>query len=411
MADSVTTTLLPAIRSHIGDWNFYVTALTLNDVATLIKDPDEIHERKQLSTWIQREAINEHSEAIAKYILANQQRFLGAIIIGIYDGNPTWAPLDVSFKANALNATIEQQEQVTGRLGFLQLSGTEKLFAIDGQHRVAGIKNAVQSWETDDAARLDEVAAIFVGHDASTPEGKIRTRRLFTTVNKKAKRVSTAGIIALDEDNGFAVVTRFIIDTHWLFEDNREHISYTSTGSLSANNPTTITSVVGLYEIVKELYGQLKRKDFESERPSDPDIESFANHCIEYLDALLTKIPEYKQVFIDQKKNANEFRSKTINHLLFRPAGQRVFARAASLLIERGNTISAAVAILSKVDLNLFNPIWHHLLWNPISEAMISTKLSMAETQLLLQAGQAANTKKNEADLRGFLTAITNQSV
>ena len=64
----------------------------------------------------------------------------------------------------------------------------------------------------------ESISAIFVAHDASSEETKQRTRRLFTTVNKKAKRVSKSAIIALDEDNGFAVITRSLIDEHWLFE-------------------------------------------------------------------------------------------------------------------------------------------------------------------------------------------------
>jgi DNA sulfur modification protein DndB len=36
--------------------------------------------------------------------------------------------------------TADQEQRVNETLGVLTLSGKEKLFAIDGQHRVAGIK-------------------------------------------------------------------------------------------------------------------------------------------------------------------------------------------------------------------------------------------------------------------------------
>jgi DNA sulfur modification protein DndB len=204
------------------------------------------------------------------------------------------------------------------------------------------------------------------------------------------------------------VVTRELIDTHWLFEDGKKHISYTSTGSLPANDPKTITSVVGLYEIVKELYGPLGRKEFESDRPSDEEIQTFTDNCIEYLNELLKQVSEYKQVFVSQIANASDFRSESANHLLFRPAGQRVFARATKLLIERGKSMKSAIATLRKVDLDLFNPIWQYLLWDPINERMVTNKLLMAETQLLLQAGQTARTKANASKLKEFLKAIKN---
>ncbi|MES2741667.1 MAG: DNA sulfur modification protein DndB [Pseudomonadota bacterium] len=397
------TTLLPAIRSRVGDWNYYTTSLTLHDVAFLVKDPDEIHERKQLSSWIQREAIDSHSEAIALYILQTPQRFLGALIIGIYDGSPEWAPLEVNFKINALNATEDQQERIAGKLGLLKLSGNEKLFAIDGQHRVAGIKAALAGLESEDAINSDEITAIFVGHDASTAEGRLRTRRLFTTVNKKAKRVSLASTIALDEDNGIAIVTRQLIDRHWIFEDARRHILYTSNGSVPPAEEHAMTSVVGLYEIVRELYGSDGRKDFESARPADEDLEAMTEYCIEYFDEMVKAIPEYKKMFRDKSARAREFRTDAVNHLLFRPIGQKVFARAVSLLYTRDVPMKAAISILKKVDLSLFNPIWSHLLWDPVGATMITSKAVLAETQLLVQAGQAPRTKASLAKLRALL--------
>ena len=143
------TTLLPAICSYVGDWIYYVTTLTFDEVRRLIKDPDEIHERKKLSDGIQREVVRDHSDAIATYITENKQRFLGSLIIGIYDGNPNWAPLSVNFSHDFLNLNDSQKEKIEGKLGLLHLSGSEKLFAIDGQHRVSGIKKAFQYIDFD----------------------------------------------------------------------------------------------------------------------------------------------------------------------------------------------------------------------------------------------------------------------
>lgn len=95
-----TASLLPSIRSRVGDWNYYVTTLSFQEVSELIKAPDEIHERQKLAEWIQREAIDSHSEAIATYIVSNHQRFLGALIVGVYGGAPNWTPLNVKVPAD-----------------------------------------------------------------------------------------------------------------------------------------------------------------------------------------------------------------------------------------------------------------------------------------------------------------------
>ena len=131
-----TTTLLPSIRSCVGDWNYYVTTLSFREVAKLIKAPDEIHERKELADWIQREAIETHAESISSYILTNPQRFLGSLIVGVYGGSPNWTPLRVNIPDRD-GITDNQKERIEGCLGLLHFSGDEKLFAIDGQHRVA----------------------------------------------------------------------------------------------------------------------------------------------------------------------------------------------------------------------------------------------------------------------------------
>lgn len=396
-------TILPAIRSHVGDWTFYVTTLSFNDVNRLIKGPDEVHERKKLSDWIQREAIEAHADAIAKYIQENEQRFLGSLIIGVYDGRPDWAPLRVKYAFNALEATEEQQQMIEGKLGLLRLSGGEKLFAIDGQHRVAGIKTALSDIPKSSDLRNEEVSAIFVAHDASNVTGRQRTRRLFTTVNKKAKRVSTAANIALDEDNGFAVVTRQLIDDHWLFEDERRHISYTSTGSISPSDEHAITSVVGLYEIVRDLYPVKGKSTFENQRPADKDIDAHLMTCINFLNALIDNVPEYTDVFVEQKHLAGHYRRVRFNHLLFRPIGQRAFARSIQVLTSRGYSVEAAVDVLLEVDMYLRNNNWHHILWDPVGSTMITNKLLLAETQLLVLAGQPARNKQSKNKLDELL--------
>jgi DNA sulfur modification protein DndB len=398
--------LLPAIRSYVGDWIFYTTTLSFNEVVAFVKSPDEVHERQKLSDWIQREAIDEHSDAISEYIIENEQRFLGALIIGVYDGCPNWVPLNVSFLPEHLDLSESQKEKVEGRLGLLHLTGTEKLFAIDGQHRVAGIKNAIEEVDEDSDILDDSVSAIFVSHDASTEQGKQRTRRLFTTLNKKAKPISQSAVIALDEDNGFAIVTRKLIDSHWLFEDNRNHISYTSTGSIPADDESTITSVVGLYIIIKDLHQPKGKKFFESRRPAENKLEEYFHFSMNYIDTLLNLVQEYDEVFRKRERKANYYRVGSRNHMLFRPVGQRAFARAVQLLMSRGHPMHESIDLLSKVNLFIDSDDWHHILWDPIGNSMITNKVAMAETQLLSLAGMKARSNRNQEQLQDLLASL-----
>jgi DNA sulfur modification protein DndB len=399
-----TLTLLPAIRSRVGDWNFYVTTLTFEEVAALIKSPDEIHERKQLAEWIQREAIDAHSEAIETYITTSPQRFLGSLIVGVYDGSPDWNPLKVKVPANE-EVSEDQLARIEGALGLLHLYGGEKLFAIDGQHRVAGIKLAIKNLPSDSQLRSDCVSAIFVAHDPSTEAGKARTRRLFTTVNKKAKPISRTQTIALDEDNGFAVVTRRLIDSHALFSDAGKRVLYASTGALPATEVHAITSVVGLFELVKDLYGG--KESFEQKRPSDAAINSHLEFCSNFFDALLGYVPEYVEVFQNSAGQPGNYRTSECNHLLFRPAGQRAFARAIQLLVARKMALECAVKALLTAEMNILADAWHHVLWNPVSRTMETGTLVVAEAQLLRLSGQPPRNASSARKLERLLNSVS----
>jgi len=398
-----TTTLLPSIRSCVGDWSYYITTLSFEEVSLLIKAPDEIHERKKLADWIQREAIEKHADAIATYILNIPQRFLGSLIVGVYGGAPNWTPLKVNIPDDE-GVSHEQIQRVEGRLGFLHLSGDEKLFAIDGQHRVAGIKLALEKVKQDDPRREDSVSAIFVAHDPNSESGKQRTRRLFTTVNKKAKTISKAAKIALDEDDGFAIVTRRLIDTHWLFEDARKYLLYGSGGSIPVTDNTSISSVVGLAEIVKEL--AFGNKHFGLERPDEDELQAHLNLCTTFFDELINRIPEYRQVFKEGIANPGDFRTIHSNHILFRPIGQRTFARAVQLLLSRNFDVGSAVEKLSGVNLYLQNKEWHHIVWDPVAKTMITSKIVIAEAQLLRLSGQPLRTKLSGQKLDKLLASI-----
>lgn len=398
----MSTTLLPAIRTKVGDWITYVTAMSFEKVKQLIKAPDEIHERKALADWIQREVIDTHAKAISEYILHTPQRFLGSLIIGVYDGEPNWAPLNVKLTNNPLEINEVQYESIEGKLGLLHLSGEEKLFAIDGQHRVAGIKMALSTSQPDQRLLSDEVSVIFVAHDETTLSGKIRTRRLFTTLNKKAKPVSKTATIALDEDNGFAIATRQLIDTYWLFEDDRKHISYSSTGSIPAKDEKTITSVVGLYELTKDLYYKDNKKEFETFRPTEDDLTEYVKFLIDFFEELSSQCHAFNEVFVKGLNSARYYR-ESVNHILFRPIGQRAFAKATQLLLKRGFTLHDAIGSILKAELIITSKDWHNILWDPISETMITNKVSLAETQLLSLSGNDARTKGNRKNLETLL--------
>ena len=198
---------IPALRAVMGERVYFVAALSLGEVAARISFAREVHTSEALNDLIQRRLNLGRAEQIAKYLSDEKQRFFNAIVVGVYAGNPTWQDFGDIQPENP-DDDLAIPSYASDTFGFLRFSGREKLFAIDGQHRLAGIRKAV----SDNAELCDErMAVIFIAHEAGDA-GLQKTRRLFTVLNKTAKPVLKGDIIALDEDDMMAIVTRRFVD-------------------------------------------------------------------------------------------------------------------------------------------------------------------------------------------------------
>lgn len=202
--------IIPALRARMGDWIYYVTFLRMDQIADQIHIAQEIHTSNVLKDMIQRQ-ITDRAGQISDYLLKQPQRFFNALIVGVYGGSPNWYELAIA--SNPRFDALVLPQELDGVLGILRLDGTQTFFAIDGQHRVEGIKQALKK---NQKLKTDEVSVIFVAHQTAA-EGMERTRRLFTTLNRYAKPVRKSEIIALDEDDIIAIVTRELVEKYPLF--------------------------------------------------------------------------------------------------------------------------------------------------------------------------------------------------
>jgi DNA sulfur modification protein DndB len=370
--------------------------LRFSEVAGRVKDVAEVHSSKKLRDWIQRQLRHEHATEISEYLINEESRFFNALVVGVYGGNAQWGPLNVADPREELSATDEIRINET--VGILTLTGKEKLFPIDGQHRLAGIKKAVFE---EPGLGNEEVTVILVAH-GRTEEGMKRTRRLFVTLNQTARHVSPRDLVALHEDNGLAVVTRQMIDEFPLFQKEGV-VSFSGTVSIIESDTKAITSVLGLFQIVKALYPRSgkewpKLKTVQRTRPEAAILDDMYDFYTKYWEILIEVVPEYKTVLDHEEKPSSYFRQPKRNHLLFRPVGQLAFARAVECLLGREFSLKDAVKHLySKNKMFLHEKEWHHILWDPVAQKMLNN-WSPAETLLLISAGEQA--RKPAADDR-----------
>ena len=168
-----------------------------------------------------------------------------------------------------------------------------------------------------------------------------------------------------------------------------------------------MTTVVGLYELVKDLYGPFR--NFWSMRPKDQEVTDHVVRCAKVFDWLFDNIPEFPQAFKKKGEadlNAGYFRKGTNNHLLFRPIGQRAFFQAIAILRRRGKTDEQALNLLSKAELHVENKAWHEILWDPVASNMITKRAAIAQSQLLRLAGQEPKNALATRNLDAFVASI-----
>jgi DNA sulfur modification protein DndB len=250
----------------MGDWIYYAAFLKISDIAQRVSLADEIHKHQGLRDMIQR-SLDEsgHAESIKQYLLTKPQRFFNALVIGVYGGAPNF--FEVELHRGPQLGPEELPEYFKGALGVLQFNGAEQLFAIDGQHRVVGIKKAV---EQSDTLGDEEVIALFVHHSRDAA-GMERSRRLFTTLNRYAKPVSKMDIIALDEDDIVAIVTRMLVEEYPLFKN---FLKIKKGKALPARDAESFTTIETLYDALDTfLADQDPWTEFKRSRPSDSKVK------------------------------------------------------------------------------------------------------------------------------------------
>lgn len=383
----------PALRCNMGDWIYYITYMRFIDIRYWIKPTAEIHPNKSLREMIQRKLTNRSSN-IADYLINQKEMFFNSIVIGVYGGAPQWYPLEISESPTLGEPDLDEDSR--NAIGLLMFEGNEKLFAIDGQHRVAGIKLAL---ERKSDLGNEEQSVIFVAHKTDAP-GRERTRRLFTTLNKHAKKVSKTDIIALDEDDAFAVVTRRLVEDFTLLNSGFVDVDSKQT-SVPPTDRRSLTTIVTLYDIVATTYAISLTKAIKKRliyfRPSDKVLEEIYQEQVDYWTLMKENIPEYAEFFNSglEDEIAGKYRTSEGGHLLFRPLGQVAFSKAVRVIRNRGQSMEKAIEALSKVPMDLNSPPWQYVLWHP-GLKQINNKVSrlLLESLLLYQVGHPPRQSK-----------------
>lgn len=402
---------LAALRGTFGTWVYYVCIVPVGEIGARVRFAEEVHPDKALSELIQRRLTGKRAKHIADYLSNTPDRFFNSLVLATYGGSPEWLEIGNFRAPNDPSRLRLLSEQAQEGVGFLMLSGKERIFALDGQHRLAGIRQAM-SEELDFGE--DTLPVVLVAH-RSDAAGKQRTRRLFTTLNKTAVPVQKLDIIALDEDDAMAIIARRLVENDLPFRDPRTAVI--SSLSMPVGNQTALMTIATLYDVLKILFlheiGKRSDRTLRFNRPADAQLDHFHKLATDYFSALAKAFKPVADVRTVANPSAvtKKHRNASGGHILFRSIGLENFTRTVvAFAEEHGLTIPQTVANLKAMPTDLSAAPYRKVIWNPARGVMIPRGKSLSRRLMFHMAGLGGDPKlladyKDAAGARARLPA------
>lgn len=356
----------PSIRGNIGDWIYYTSVMPIQEISERVKFVEDIHATNVLSELLQRDVVNRRITEISDYLAQTEQRFFNSLVLAIYDTLPVWHPASVE-------ATVSSKKvsKVNGEVGLLEFNGNEQIIPIDGQHRLAGIKNLIERYESQEIRESenypfleDIIPVIFIAHRRDSEANFLRIRRLFTTLNKYAVKVNKHEIIAIDEDDPMAITTRWLVENDPRFCVGRIKIKG---GANISVEDECFTSIENIYDVLSLLFVKVlnigsHKSLTTNKRPTEEALLFFRKQALIFFDCLADYSPEVKEVFAasDSDYGRVALKARKSGHVLFRPIGLKLITN----LIARMGQVSIGERFdkLKKIPMNMKSMPYRKLL-------------------------------------------------
>ena len=405
--------IYPAIKAQMGDWQYYIVRMKMSEIAHEVKFAHDIYTDNTLSEAVQR-VLNEKrvKTEIVGYLARRPDRFFSSIVVAAMEGEPMWHSVEMD--EGTVPKIFMGSSSLRDSFGVLSFGDEPKYYALDGQHRVAAIKLLVDG-KAEVAAPPgfdDDLLSVIVvlreEHDVPEGEWMRRYRRLFSSLNRYAKKTDEDTNIIMDEDDLFAIVTRRLITEHEFFQaPGRERESFkvqTEKKNLKKNAPQ-FTSLQTLYAINRILLSTRER-DVRGWLPSGEGIDKQIRPDEDYIDKWYAELVAYWDAILEAfpvlRENPTHMRAHQLSepnpdgyrdHLLFWPIGQELFAKIVRTLLDssgldakEGVTAMAnALQPLARVPWELHDPPWRYLLLVPTTPEEQSWRMRNEERKEALE--------------------------
>jgi len=403
-----------AIEARMGDWRYYVTVMNLGEIAARCQLAEEIHANQDLDDMIQREISDRVQKEMVPYLLNNSQRFYGALVVAVYGGEPEFSIVKVT--EHELIDDVEDKHSYG--FGLLRFDGSQAYYALDGQHRLKSIQEAVKK---NPDLRKEQIAVILLKHE-NTQSGLERTRRLFSTLNRRAKPTSSGVNIAIDEDDPIAIVTRRLVKENGYLSSlvHCKNLGSKTLSSAKSNDPyvTTISSLYDTNEIFLAAYnsGLEISPKFKQFRPSEDELDAYYNFLEDLWTHLLECAPGFDEVLNGRRKPGDlrkavdsegfikvDDQGKAISggNVLARPIGQFIVAETMKRAGIQGKSMKdCATAILSSISMDIDDAPWENVIWNPGTRTINGNKAGRRLSVDIISHALGLKTQVKVSELR-----------
>jgi DNA sulfur modification protein DndB len=364
---------IPAIAGNMGSTPYYQANMKARELAAVAKTAGELEAWKDWSIFerFQRDLATKRVEQeIVPYLVRTKDRFFGALIVLVY------APDVFEFQSIESMGTKPPAayRAAAQRMGFLTIRGGE-LVVLDGQHRLAALRAAV----TDDGSRFDgpyrdaiaddELCVVFIHHETFE-----KTRRIFNKVNRYAKPTSPSDNIITSEDDGCAIVARWLVEKNpplglskpipplaQVDFDGEPLVEWRSTSLGSKDRKFTTLSA--LYQTVEAVLEANGIKNFDEKhrvnRPTDDELTRAYKLAAKWWEAVATGLDPVADALAKPGRIPDMRQYNAASSLLMRPVTHvALFRGLADAVVKYGVPLDEAVELANRLRWKASDPMW-----------------------------------------------------
>jgi DNA sulfur modification protein DndB len=245
-----------AIEGKMGDRTFYMTVLSLKTVARYFEPTAPTLPAEQRA---QRALSERRVPDIKQYMLDKEQDWVFGSLTISFDGEVEYEP----------------------KKRILYLDPSTDFVVVDGQHRLAGIKRAI---EEDPLLRDQSIGVMLLAF-----EDLSRNQQVFSDLNRTVQKTSRSLDILYDHDDPMTGVVKYVAQQVPLFK-NRVEKNQTS---LAVRSKYFIT-LSSLYDACRQLLGGAR--GLESMKDDEDAVNAAQELCVRYWTKLSEVIEPWREV-------------------------------------------------------------------------------------------------------------------